>query len=92
MVKDRPVCDLYDDFMIVYDKKDATKGFKVTFEEIQTWQYKTGVALGDNLIITLSDGESFALESFKARKVINMLFKRIPDKEIHKDLFKFLKK
>jgi len=92
MVKDRIVCDLYDEFMIIYDKKDQTKGFKVTFEEIQTWQYKTGVALGDNLIITLADGESFAIESFKARKVINVLFTKIPEKEIHKNLFKFLKK
>jgi len=92
VVKNRIVCDLYDDFLIVYDKKETTKGFKVTFEEIKTWQYKTGVALGDNLIISLEDGESFALESFKARKVINMLFKRIPEKEIHKDVFKFLKK
>ncbi|NTW96876.1 MAG: hypothetical protein HGB31_09695 [Erysipelotrichaceae bacterium] len=92
MVKDRIVCDLYEDYMIVYDKKDQTKGFKVTFDEIQTWQYKTGVALGDNLVITLDSGESFALESFKARKVINVLFRRIPDKEIHKNIFKFLKK
>lgn len=92
MVKNRIVCDLYDDFLVVYDRKENTKGFKVTFEEIKTWQYKTGVALGDNLIINLEDGESFALESFKARKVINMLFKRIPEKEIHKDVFKFLKK
>lgn len=91
-VKNRIVCDLYDDFLIIYDKKDNTKGFKVTFDEIRTWQYKTGVALGDSLIINLEDGESFALESFKARKVIAMLFKRIPEKEIHKDVFKFLKK
>lgn len=91
-VKDRIICDLYDDFLIIYDKKENTKGFKVTFAEIKTWQYKTGVALGDSLIINLEDGESFALESFKARKVIAMLFKRIPDKEIHKDVFKFLKK
>lgn len=91
-VKNRIVCDLYDDFLIIYDKKDNTKGFKVTFDEIKTWQYKTGVALGDSLIINLEDGESFALESFKARKVIAMLFKRIPEKEIHKDVFKFLKK
>jgi hypothetical protein len=92
MVKNRNVCDLYDDFLIIYDKKENTKGYKVTFAEIKTWQYKTGVALGDSLIISLEDGESFALESFKARKVIAMLFKRIPDKEIHKDVFKFLKK
>lgn len=91
-VKNRVVCDLYDDFLIIYDKKDNTKGFKVSFEEIKTWQYKTGVALGDSLIINLEDGESFALESFKARKVIALLFKRIPEKEIHKDVFKFLKK
>ncbi|KAF0224579.1 MAG: hypothetical protein FD133_1537 [Erysipelotrichaceae bacterium] len=91
-VKNRIVCDLYDDFLIIYDKKDNTKGFKVTFDEIKTWQYKTGVALGDSLIINLEDGDSFALESFKARKVIAMLFKRIPEKEIHKDVFKFLKK
>ena len=91
-VKNRIVCDLYDDFLIIYDKKDNTKGFKVSFDEIKTWQYKTGVALGDSLIINLEDGESFALESFKARKVIAMLFKKIPEKEIHKDVFKFLKK
>jgi len=91
-VKNRIICDLYDDFLIIYDKKENTKGFKVSFDEIKTWQYKTGVALGDSLIINLEDGDSFALESFKARKVIAMLFKRIPDKEIHKDVFKFLKK
>lgn len=91
-VKNRIVCDLYEDMLVLYDKKDNTKGFKIDFDEIKTWQYKTGVALGDNLIITLQDGESFVVESFKARKVIEMLFKKIPDKEIHKDVFKFLKK
>jgi len=91
-VKDRIVADLYEDSMVLYDKVDNTKGLLIRFDEIHTWQYRTGVALGDTLTITLENGDSYNVESFKARKIIAYLFKRIPDKEIHKDLFKFMKK
>lgn len=90
-VKDRIVADLYEDSMVLYDRIDNTKGLLIRFEEIHTWQYRTGVALGDTLTINLEDGNSYNVESFKARKIIAYLFKRIPDKEIHKDLFKFMK-
>ena len=92
MVKDRIVADLYDDQIVLYDKQDPRYGVVIPFSEVESWKYQTGVATGDTLTITLTNGEVFAVESFKSRKIVRHFYKRLPDKEQRRKIFDVLNK
>jgi hypothetical protein len=92
MVKDRIVADLYDDQVVLYDKQDQRYGVIIPLSEVESWKYQTGVATGDTLTITLENGEVFAVESFKSRKIVRHFYKRLPEKEQRRKIFDVLNK
>lgn len=92
VVKDRVVADLYDDQVVLYDKQDQRYGVIIPLNEVESWKYQTGVATGDTLTITLTNGEVFVVESFKSRKIVRHFYKRLPEKEQRRKIFDVLNK
>ncbi len=91
-VKDRRIADLYEDLLVIYDAEDQTKGFLLPFSDIETWEFKSDAAFGDKLVFLLKNGEYYVLENYRGRKVIAMLHKKAPEKEVKNSLFKLFKK
>lgn len=91
-VKDRKIADLYDELLVIYDAEDQTKGFLLPFSDIETWEFKSDAAFGDKMVFLLKNNEYYVLENYRGRKLISMLHKVAPEKEVKNSLFKFFKK
>ena len=77
VIKDTPVLDLYDDFMVVYHPYDSTKAFKVRYDMLENWEVD-GAA--NKTTFTMKDGEAFAVNTPRYNKTYNALKRVIPDK------------
>ncbi|KAF0226443.1 MAG: hypothetical protein FD133_221 [Erysipelotrichaceae bacterium] len=91
-VKDRRIADLYEELLVIYDFEDQSKGFLLPFSDIETWEFKTDAVFKDTLVFLLKNGETYVLENYRGQKVISMLHKKAPEKEVKNGLLKIFKK
>jgi len=91
-VKDRVVADLYADYILVYDSKNAKKTKRVDFKDIKDWEFQRSMGYGESLIFTFAKSEPVIIESLKIGPVVSYLKKNYAEKRIRPKLSKFFKK
>lgn len=62
--KDKVVADVYQDFLVVYDREDENLATVVFWDEIETWDLKVSQNQEDNLYVENKDNEILNISMF----------------------------
>lgn len=77
LIKDKPVMDIYDDAVVVYDEKDDTKACKIIYEDLNMWSVDS---TNNKVYFTLQDDSVISVNNSRYLKAYDTLIKLIPDK------------
>ncbi|MBQ3383791.1 MAG: hypothetical protein IJG59_01105 [Erysipelotrichaceae bacterium] len=77
MIKDKPVMDIYNDAVVVYDEMDPSKACKIMYEDLKMWSVDS---TNNRVYFTLQDDSIVSVNNSRYLKVYDTLTKLIPDK------------
>ena len=80
LVKNRPLLDIQDEGVFVYDAKDSKQGIFLGWNQIEEYGYETGPHGTDIFMVHTVDGRSLMIPSADYG-IIQEFKKRIPDAE-----------
>ena len=76
-IKDKPVMDVYDDSVIIYNLRDSSEAYQIYFIDLKQWS----VDASDNKVyFTLNDDTVIPVRTSRYLKAYNLLVKSVPDK------------
>ena len=83
-IKDFKVCTFYEDYFIVYDKKDLSYENKIDYKDIDEWKLLNASNEGNGIIIRLKDQSIVYLETVNPSKARKCLMKYVKELESNK--------
>ena len=78
-VKDKKTIDVYEKGCIIFNSKDQTLAYYLSFEDIEEWDvlHESG---HDTIEFTLLDKNKAIVDTFQSNKIYNALQKAVPEK------------
>lgn len=80
-VPNRKVLAVYNDALMIYDRKDASIAQFVPFDKIKEWKIQPGKTSGDILFLLLEEDDMAFAELYGSSKLIRILSNLIPEKD-----------
>lgn len=80
-IEDYRTLTIYDQCIVVYDRKNLDLARKITYDEVEEWTVKSAEGITDALMLKLKDGDVIYKDTFQTSDVYKALKKIIPMKE-----------
>lgn len=79
-VVDKPIMDVYESGVLIYNSKDENLGFYLEYKDIKQWKISRDNG-HDSVIFEIENGQKTGTDTFQISKAYNYLMKACPSKE-----------